>query len=62
MDDDAAEYRYASIISTHGTMALVCVLSGPCFGNAFFSVMRYADRLVYGTAMLPGHFNFQELS
>ncbi|EDV0901873.1 hypothetical protein QF91_000981 [Salmonella enterica subsp. salamae] len=29
VDDDAANIRYSSIISTNGAMALVCVLSGP---------------------------------
>ncbi|ACY90077.1 hypothetical protein NP48_004526 [Salmonella enterica] len=36
VDDDAANIRYASIISTHGTMALVCVLSGPVLVMPFF--------------------------
>ncbi|ECI5370237.1 hypothetical protein CIH52_001388 [Salmonella enterica subsp. enterica serovar Java] len=35
-DDDAANIRYASIISTHGTMVLVCVLSGPVLVMPFF--------------------------
>ncbi|EAP3152225.1 hypothetical protein EAB39_07320 [Salmonella enterica] len=35
-DDDAANIRYASIISTHGAMALVCVLSGPVLVMPFF--------------------------
>ncbi|MLS09914.1 hypothetical protein DQT68_23615 [Salmonella enterica subsp. enterica] len=35
VDDDAVS-RYASIISTHGTMALVCVLSGPVLVMPFF--------------------------
>ncbi|EBI9053114.1 hypothetical protein DK526_03280 [Salmonella enterica] len=34
--DDAANIRYASIISTHGAMALVCVLSGPVLVMPFF--------------------------
>ncbi|MEF29121.1 hypothetical protein EDJ50_24210 [Salmonella enterica] len=61
-DDDAANIRYASIISTHGTMVLVCVLSGPVLVMPFFLLCATLIVCVYGLAMLPGHFNFQELS
>ncbi len=44
VDDDTANIRYASIISTHGTMALVCGLSGPVLVT-LSRCMRYADRL-----------------
>ncbi|EDR7607915.1 hypothetical protein GUD57_002447 [Salmonella enterica] len=36
VDDDAASIRYSSIISTNGTMALVCVLSRPVLVMPFF--------------------------
>ncbi|EAZ4875409.1 hypothetical protein CBX33_05165 [Salmonella enterica] len=36
VDDDATNIRYSSIISTNGTMALVCVLPGPVLVMPFF--------------------------
>ncbi|EEI3458672.1 hypothetical protein G3D33_000933 [Salmonella enterica subsp. salamae] len=36
VDDDAANIRYSSIISTNGTMVLVCVLPGPVLVMPFF--------------------------
>ncbi|EAA7242823.1 hypothetical protein FNH63_07505 [Salmonella enterica subsp. salamae] len=36
VDDDAVNIQYSSIISTNGTMTLVCVLSGPVLVMPFF--------------------------